>query len=174
MKRFKFSTFSLILLFITAFLSAGSAIADKPPWAGGGKSEKHGKQERRSYSRHDDRRGRSHKKSRRRYSPGDRYFYDRHRTVVHDYYVNDFRRGFCPPGLAKKGTGCMPPGQAKKWVIGQPLPRDLIFYNLPPALASRIGPPPPGYRFVRVASDILMITIGTGLVIDAIHNLGRY
>ena len=32
---------------------------------------------------------------------------------------NGLRRGFvngCPPGLAKKGTGCMPPGQAKKLV----------------------------------------------------------
>ena len=28
--------------------------------------------------------------------------------------------GGCPPGLAKKGNGCMPPGQAAKF-IGQPL-----------------------------------------------------
>jgi hypothetical protein len=78
------------------------------------------------------------------------------------------------PGLAKKHNGCMPPGQAKKWVIGRPLPRDVIFYDLPPAVAINIGPPPIGYRFVRVASDILMISIGTGMVIDAINDLGRY
>ena len=30
------------------------------------------------------------------------------------------RRGGCPPGLAKKGNGCMPPGQAKKlYNVGQ-------------------------------------------------------
>jgi len=32
---------------------------------------------------------------------------------------NGFRRGFadgCPPGLAKKGNGCLPPGQARKLV----------------------------------------------------------
>ncbi len=30
------------------------------------------------------------------------------------------RRGGCPPGLAKKGNGCMPPGQARKaYNIGQ-------------------------------------------------------
>ena len=29
----------------------------------------------------------------------------------------------CPPGLAKKGTGCMPPGQAKKlYNVGQRFP----------------------------------------------------
>jgi Ni/Co efflux regulator RcnB len=67
----------------------------------------------------------------------------------------------------------MPPGQAKKWRVGQPLPREVIFYDLPPALVVQIGVPPPGYRFVRVASDILLIAIGTGLVVDAIQDLGR-
>lgn len=36
---------------------------------------------------------------------------------------NGLRRGFidgCPPGLAKKGNGCLPPGQAKK-IVGTPL-----------------------------------------------------
>lgn len=31
--------------------------------------------------------------------------------------------------------------------------------------------PPAGYRFVRVDSDILMLSIGTGLVVDAISDL---
>ena len=39
--------------------------------------------------------------------------------------------------------------------------------------AITMGPPPPGYRFVRVASDILMISIGTGMVMDAVNDLGR-
>ena len=33
--------------------------------------------------------------------------------------------------------------------------------------------PLPGYRYVRVASDILMIAAGTGMVADAIEDLGR-
>jgi Ni/Co efflux regulator RcnB len=65
----------------------------------------------------------------------------------------------------------MPPGQAKKWHVGQPLPRDVIFYDLPPALVVRIGTPPAGHRYVRVAADILLIAIGTGMVIDAIADL---
>jgi Ni/Co efflux regulator RcnB len=32
--------------------------------------------------------------------------------------------------------------------------------------------PPPGYRYVRVANDILMIAAGSGLVIDALQDLG--
>ena len=37
--------------------------------------------------------------------------------VVSDRYGRLYAlnaRGSCPPGLAKKGNGCMPPGQAKK------------------------------------------------------------
>src|SRR5688572_28083220 len=36
-------------------------------------------------------------------------FGDRHRTVIRDYYRKEFGRGSCPPGLAKKHNGCMPP-----------------------------------------------------------------
>ena len=105
--------------------------------------------------------------------PGRRVLEERHRVVVHDYFVHEHRAGRCPPGLAKKNNGCMPPGQAKKWRIGQPLPREVIYYDLPPALIVQIGAPPPGYRYVRVAADILLIAVGTGLVVEAITDLGR-
>lgn len=101
------------------------------------------------------------------------YFSDQHRSAIHDYYSAQISRGFCPPGLAKKQNGCMPPGQAKKWTIGRPLPRDVIFYDLPRPLLDRLDRVPTGYRYVRVATDILLIAIGTGMVIDAIEDLGR-
>ena len=100
------------------------------------------------------------------------HFGDRQRTVVHEYYDGDRRSGFCPPGLAKKNNGCMPPGQAKKWRVGAPLPRDVIYHDLPPRLVVQLGIPPAGHRYVRVAADILLIAVGTGLVIDAIEDLG--
>ncbi|NLC70313.1 MAG: hypothetical protein GX751_03010 [Desulfuromonadaceae bacterium] len=100
-----------------------------------------------------------------------RYFNDHHRVVVHDYYAGQYRRGHCPPGLAKKGYGCMPPGHAKKWAIGRPLPRSVIFHDLPPQVLVQLGPTPSRHRFVRVAEDILLIATGTGMVVDAIDNL---
>lgn len=103
---------------------------------------------------------------------GGRYFSDQHRAIIHDYYYDNYRRGHCPPGLAKKGNGCMPPGQARKWAIGRPLPRNVIFYDVPQPVLMGLGYPPPGYRFVRVASDILLIAVGTGMVMDAIYDLG--
>jgi Ni/Co efflux regulator RcnB len=97
----------------------------------------------------------------------------RQQTIVRQYYGREFEAGHCPPGLAKKRNGCMPPGQAKKWRRGAPLPRDVVFYDLPPKLVVEIGLPPAGYRYVRVASDILLIAAGTVMVIDAIEDLGK-
>lgn len=101
-------------------------------------------------------------------------FAERDRTVVHDYYAEEIHRGYCPPGLAKKHNGCVPPGHARRWEVGRPLPRDVIFYDIPQQLVVRLGPPPHGYRYVRVASDILLIAVGTGLVIDAIQDMGGF
>ena len=98
------------------------------------------------------------------------YFGDQHRTYVHEYYQEEFHSGHCPPGLAMKNNGCMPPGQLRTWRRGYPLPRDVIFYDISPSLAIRLGPPPPRHRYIRVAADILLIAIGTGLVVDAIED----
>jgi Ni/Co efflux regulator RcnB len=99
---------------------------------------------------------------------------DHHRVVVREYYYVEERRWRkCPPGLAKKRNGCMPPGHAKKWKMGRPLPQHVVYYELPPALVVKLGEPPPGHRYVRVAGDILLIAVGTSMVVGAIENLGR-
>lgn len=99
------------------------------------------------------------------------YFGEPQRQAVRDYYQPRFKAGKCPPGLAKKGNGCMPPGQAKKWRVGRPLPSDVIYHPLPSGISVQIGLPPAGHKYVRVAADILLIAIGTGMVIDAIEDL---
>jgi Ni/Co efflux regulator RcnB len=178
---------SCALAVAIAGLLAAAPVASQPPWAGGGKGDKSEKSQRSDKSDKGDRRAQSDNRKDRQRDGDDRsqrdrarpsaaarqHFEDRHRTAVHDYYNAQFRRGWCPPGLAKKQNGCMPPGQAKKWTVGRPLPREVIFYNLEPALVRQFGPPPAGHRYVRVASDILLIAVGTGMVIDAIQDLGR-
>ena len=100
-------------------------------------------------------------------------FDDRQRQKIYEYYDTEMRRGRCPPGLAKKQNGCQPPGQARRYTIGRPLPHDVIFYNVPQQIVVNLGPPPRGYRYVRVSNDILMLAIGTGIVVDALQDLGR-
>ena len=98
-------------------------------------------------------------------------FGERHRTVVTEYYGQQFRSGRCPPGLAKKHNGCMPPGQAKNWHAGQYLPRDVVYYTVPQSLVIEFGPPPSGHRYVRVGADILLIAIGSRMIVDAIQDM---
>ena len=95
------------------------------------------------------------------------YFNDDRRTRIRDYYSSYRKAGNCPPGLAKKNNGCQPPGQLKKWRKGEPLPRDVIYYDLPFALMNELGPTPDGQRVVQVDTDLLLISIATGMVVDA-------
>ena len=101
-------------------------------------------------------------------------FNDRHRESVRDYFEPRVRAGRCPPGLARKNNGCLPPGQARRWTIGQVLPRDLVRHPLPVELRRQLGRPPAGHDYVRVDNDILLLIIGTGMVVDAIENLGGF
>jgi len=162
-----------LALIIIGLVAAGSAHADKPSWGGNGKTEKHSQKEKyKGQKGHEWDRNEGALHNRDRDDRRSEYFGDRHRTIVHDYYFDQFLSGNCPPGLAKKHNGCMPPGQARKWAIGRPLPRDVIYYDLPPSVLMQLGPPLAGHRYVRVATDILLITMGTGMVVDAIRDLG--
>jgi Ni/Co efflux regulator RcnB len=175
LKRIALQTTLVVVVLIAGMPVLAPSIAAQPPWSGGGKSERDEQNGKHQGEKSEG--GESDHRSSRHASPstvgrGD-YFGDQQRVVVHDYYREQFRVGRCPPGLAKKHNGCMPPGQAKKWTIGRPLPRDVIFYEVPQELVVKIGSPPAGYRYARVATDILLIAVGTGMVIDAIQDLGR-
>ncbi len=174
------------LLFILLF-AAGTATAQKPSWDDGGKKGKMSKktespdpqrmqpEDRRQETRHQQeyRHSGPPQEDRHGDSRQPRFFTGYDRSPIDLYYADQYRRGKCPPGLAKKGNQCMPPGQAKKWRLNHPLPREVIFYDLPQEVLVHLGPPPAGHRFVRVAQDILLIAVGTGMVIDAIEDLGR-
>jgi Ni/Co efflux regulator RcnB len=164
MHRIAWPTRLALAVLITGMLALAPALAAPPPWAGGGKGEKDEEKEKHEKRPSRDATGASVRRG--------EYFSDQHRVMVRDYYREQFRAGRCPPGLAKKHNGCMPPGQAKKWAVGRPLPRDVIFYDVPPELVVQIGGPPPGYRYARVATDILLIAVGTGMIVDAIQDLG--
>ena len=101
-------------------------------------------------------------------------FVDTQRDAARSYFVEHHGRGNCPPGLAKKNNGCLPPGQAKKrYVVGQPLPRGIVVGDLPGDLSVRIGPAPAGYRYGILDGDLVKLAVGTLLVVDAIDGLVR-
>ena len=188
-----------LLLGVLFVFTAASSQAEKPDWAGGGKQDKHSQPG--EHQKHGDKHNGKHsQKEHRNDRQDDRradrynnpapvarasssgalvniqigsYFAGPQRVVVREYYEPRIKAGKCPPGLKKKDNGCLPPGQAKNWRRGQPLPSTVVYYPVPQAILVSLGTPPAGHRFVRVASDILLIAIGTSMVVDAIEDLGR-
>ena len=103
---------------------------------------------------------------------------DRDRAVVYQYYRTEYSAGRCPPGLAKKGNGCLPPGQAKQqqplWVIGQPLPPAIVYERVPPTVVQQLAPVPPGYEYVRVDNDVLLMDMTNRMVADVVNDINDY
>lgn len=145
------------VLGVVLALATAAASAEKPSWAGEGKHKE----------------GKNHRLER---GQGDWvvFSFSAHdRQMVSEYYAGRAGKGRCPPGLAKKNNGCQAPGHAKQWQKGRPLARDIPYYDVPRELRLRLPVPPPNHRYVRVAGDILMIAVGTGMVVDAIEDILR-
>jgi Ni/Co efflux regulator RcnB len=157
---FRFHPFAAALC-ACAFLAAGPALADK----GGG----HGK------DKHENKHENKHKEDKH----ADRddvkvggYFNDEHRNHVRQYYAQQYDHGKrCPPGLAKKNNGCMPPGQARRYVVGQPLARTVTYYPVPQPVIVQLPAAPVGYRYVRVGNDILLLSPQSAVVVDVIAGI---
>jgi Ni/Co efflux regulator RcnB len=184
-----------LALLAGGILASAAVIAQSPGWAGPDVSknseERQARENDKSAIDRAQQKGGDQQKSERRDQPAPRsdqireprdadpaagprgQFDDRLRLVVRDYYEENYRGDRCPPGLAKKHNGCMPAGTVRRWQYGHPLARNAIYYEVPRPLVLQIGAPPSGYRYVRVATDILLIAIGTGMVVDAIEDLGR-
>jgi Ni/Co efflux regulator RcnB len=94
------------------------------------------------------------------------YFNSDRRSLIKNYYTKSAKSGNCPPGLAKKNNGCQPPGQMKKWQRGNTLPGNVVYYDLPAALIAELGRTPEGAKVVQVGTDVLLVSIATGIILD--------
>jgi Ni/Co efflux regulator RcnB len=91
------------------------------------------------------------------------------RIVQHE---SSYDRG-CPPGLAKKHNGCLPPGQAKRVgriVVGQHVPAGVVYVVPQPVLAT-LPPPPYGYRYAVVDRQVVLVSRGENIVVDIIRSI---
>ena len=67
------------------------------------------------------------------------------------------------------------PGQgAQLWVVGQPLPPAVIYEPLPPAVVQQLAPVPPGYDYVRVDNDVLLMDMTNRMVADVVNDINDY
>lgn len=157
-----------IVMTIATSIYSAPATAAKPAWAGNS-SEEHGKSQKKRGKE------KAHKKAKYKSKKSEKskkakHFDDQDERVVRHYYQDESRNGKgCPPGLAKKNNGCLPPGQAKKqWATGEPLPHDVEHHELPRDLLSRLPIPPKEKRYVRVLTDVLLVDTNTDVVVDAL------
>ena len=77
----------------------------------------------------------------------------------------------CPPGLAKKAVPCVPPGQAKKWQVGNRIPGGVPWYEVRDWDRYDLPAPPDGSRYVLIDNDLVRVAIATGVILEF---LGRY
>ena len=87
---------------------------------------------------------------------------DRERDIVRNYYGSN-----CPPGLAKKNNGCLPPGIAKKrYEVGRRIPDGWDY--IPDDLISHLPPLRDGHGYRLVDGDLVIVAIATLIVLDAL------
>lgn len=168
-------THRIVALAITSLLVAGPAFSkgkgdDDSDNGKGNRAHsqkfeaKRDKQEAKDYKKAD-------KRERKEIQPGT-YFNDQQRIVVREYYVQNYSNGKkCPPGLAKKNNGCMPPGQVRNWAVGQPVPRGVTVYSVPQPVIVQLPPAPFGYRYARIGGDIILVQQQSNLIVDIIQVL---
>ncbi len=173
MTRFNLSS-RLIALTLTAAFAAGPTFAKGN---GHGKDDDHGngngngKHSEKFEKNNEKREEKSEKRERKEIEQG-KYFNDQQRTYVRQYYTTYYSNSKrCPPGLAKKGNGCMPPGQARTWVVGQPIPRNVTIYSVPQPVILQLPPAPYGYRYSRIGGDIVLVRQQNNLIVDIIQGL---
>ena len=170
-------THHIVALAIASLLMAGPVLSkgkgDDEGEHGNGKGN--GKHAQKYQDKQDKREAKEYKKAEKRerkeIAPGT-YFNDQQRTVVREYYVQTYIDGRkCPPGLAKKNNGCMPPGQVRNWVVGQPVPRGVTVYSVPQPVILQLPPAPYGYRYSRIGGDIVLVRQQNNVIVDIIQGL---
>jgi hypothetical protein len=153
-----------------AFRAERPARAEHRAW----RTERPARVERQAF-RHDPRRDDFRRESRRDDRFVRRGFDDRREPIFRgdDRRLASFDRA-CPPGLARKGNGCLPPGQAKKlFGVGQRLERDRFEgYRVPAAYQSFYSDTPDYYYSYDDDGYIYRADRGSDLISAIIPLLG--
>ena len=155
----------LIAVAITSLFIAGPVLAKGHDDDHGNGKGKHGQKHERKENKHAEKRQREEIKQ-------GAYFNDQQRTYVREYYTTNYGGAKrCPPGLAKKNNGCLPPGQARNWAVGQPVPRGVTLYSVAPPVVRMLPPAPYGYRYARLGGDVVLVQQQNNIIVDIIQGL---
>lgn len=77
----------------------------------------------------------------------------------------------CPPGLAKRDNGCLPPGIAKRYTIGERLPDGIPYELITDLQLYGLTPPDGNWLYYLVDGDVLRIADDMFTVLEAFEIL---
>ena len=166
------NSLSIVALAIASLLMAGSAIAKKDgdDYEKGG--NKHGQKHEDKREKREDKAEKKAEKRQREDIKQGAYFNDQQRLFARQYYTTTYSDGKrCPPGLAKKNNGCLPPGQVRNLAIGQPVPTNVTVYSVAQPVIRMLPPAPIGYRYARIGGDIVLVQQQNNIIVDIIQGL---
>lgn len=89
------------------------------------------------------------------------------REVIIRYLTRDYG-GKCPPGLAKKHNGCIPPGHQARYRPGVILEDDVEWHEPPVEIIEHLRPAPLHTRYVMVDQNVLLVSEATKKILDAV------
>lgn len=90
------------------------------------------------------------------------------KQAARSHYSSNYAGKSCPPGLAKKTNGCLPPSQAKKYNRGDVVPESVTLYRLLGEVEVKLRPLPAGYAYRYVNGEVLVVAEAARKVIDAV------
>ena len=98
---------------------------------------------------------------------------DRDRTIVYTYYRTEFVSRPLPAGSGQEGQWlpAAGPGQDSSGSWASRCRRRSSTTPLPPVLVQQLAPVPPGYDYVRVDNDVLLMDMANRMVADAVSDL---
>jgi hypothetical protein len=151
---------------IAGALSIGAAQADKPSWAG------HGHGNGNSHEVSDEGNGKGDDQGENEEHHHGKHHHDEVKLVEHDRvvireYIGHHRDKWCPPGLAKKHNGCMPPGQLK-YKVGETIPTTVHYTLVPRTVVRTWAPLPPDEIYVRTGGDVYVMDKTSRTILDAV------
>lgn len=89
------------------------------------------------------------------------------REVIIRYLTRDYG-GKCPPGLAKKRNGCIPPGHQARYRPGIILDDSVSWEEPPIEIIEHLRPAPIHTRYVMVDQNVLLVSEATKKILDAV------
>ena len=171
MTHFK-NSLTIVTLSIASLLMAGTVFAKNQGDDHEKGGNKHGQKHEDEREKYEEKAEKNAEKRQRDDIKQGTYFNDQQRTFARQHYTTTYQDGKrCPPGLAKKNNGCLPPGQVRNWAVGQRVPTNVTVYSVAQPVIRMLPPAPVGYRYARIGNDIVLIQQQNNVIVDIIQGL---